>query len=338
MAHEFVSGAFIENEWHGLGVVNPDFRTPKEMFAAGLADFQVVPRQIYTLAGGIPNEVEGFKAIVREDTGTVLSVATNRYTPVQNTSLIRLADALMEVDSRIRMEAVTVLRNSQIVTFTAGLPNAGQVGGDEIGMRFTAMNSHDAKRSLKAILSMIRVVCANTWQAAQRDADSHANRSITIKHSAQAEQLLNQIPSVLDMATHRFTASIEEMQAMLARPITMETAREALKAVFADELARPIPVQRGSDELRPRQLEDIKAANRIVQLFRSPGLMHGDTETSKPSTAYRLFQCATHYSRHDEHSDSKVRPEGRRYLSNLLGNGADLVESSREACLALTRA
>jgi hypothetical protein len=95
MAHQFSSGVFCYNKpaWHRLGIVVDGTLPAREAFRIANADFQVAGRPVFDADMQL---IPGYQAITRMDTGRTLSVMTETYAPIQNESLIRIAEALHE--------------------------------------------------------------------------------------------------------------------------------------------------------------------------------------------------------------------------------------------------
>lgn len=72
-----------ETPWHGLGVQVEQAMTSEEAIQLGGLTWEVDSKPIYVNTGRF-TEIENKKAVVRRDTGKVLGVVGNWYTPVQN--------------------------------------------------------------------------------------------------------------------------------------------------------------------------------------------------------------------------------------------------------------
>src|SRR3990172_10682534 len=79
--------------WHGIGknVGNEVVTASEALLASGL-DWKVVSRPVFNQQGG---QIEGFNAIVREDTGEVFQIAKDRYLPVQNNECFQVFDEVV---------------------------------------------------------------------------------------------------------------------------------------------------------------------------------------------------------------------------------------------------
>jgi hypothetical protein len=78
--------------WHGLGTKLDGPATAAEAIAAASLDWTVDTVPVY-LDGGV--EIPGKKAVVRTDTGLVMNVMSDRYTPLQNVDAFAFFDAVV---------------------------------------------------------------------------------------------------------------------------------------------------------------------------------------------------------------------------------------------------
>ena len=78
--------------WHGLGTQLDGPPTAAEAIAAASLDWTVEMVPVY-LDGGI--EIPGKRAAVRTDTGLVMNVMSDRYTPLQNVDAFAFFDAVV---------------------------------------------------------------------------------------------------------------------------------------------------------------------------------------------------------------------------------------------------
>jgi phage/plasmid-like protein (TIGR03299 family) len=175
MAHQFSSGVFCYNKpaWHRLGVVVDGTLSAREAFRMAKADFHVSGRPVFDAD---MQPIAGYQAITRIDTGRTLSVMTETYTPIQNDSLIRIAEALRE---DINIDAVCVLSDGRKVTFTAKIRGAegDVVPGDPVQQYLVGCTSHDGSIPFQLLFSPIRVVCQNTLSAALGVASNQRHRN-----------------------------------------------------------------------------------------------------------------------------------------------------------------
>jgi len=148
--------------WHGLGEVVEGTLPAGEAFTRAGALFPVGVTGLYAKADdGEMLEIEDRRAIWRPDTRTILGVASDHYKPIQNTQLLRFAEAIRE---EVDMDTVIVLKGGAKVAFTARLRGSDHevIPGDKIHRNIVGYLGHDGKTAFGGMFTNIRVVCANT--------------------------------------------------------------------------------------------------------------------------------------------------------------------------------
>lgn len=331
MSHKFHSGCFLRDRaWHGLGTVIKDPVPTKEMFRLAQANYTVGREKIQLASTG--EVIEGYEAMVREDDGTVLSIQAESYHIIPNDRLIELADAMRE---DIELNAVCVLDEGRKTTFSGQILSLSKdLKGDEIHMHLSGVNSFDGSTAFTILMSPIRVVCDNTCGWAIQHADQRKDRIIRITHRSNAGEMIRQIPHVLDVANAKFTASIEEIEAMVNKPCDTELFKRMLEITFADELKRPINDVRGDKSTqRPRRLTDVVGYDAICNNF--AGDLIGDTPAVQ-GNVWRAFNSITQFYRHQVFSGGKNGVE-RRFGSYQFGANQRRIQAARQAALAMTR-
>jgi phage/plasmid-like protein (TIGR03299 family) len=147
--------------WHGLGEIlesNPQSAV-EAIVAAGL-DWQVDKKPVY-----VDDKVaKGYKANVRQDTGEVLGIVTDKYKIVQNSEAFGFADYLLG-DAAISYETAGSLRNGRTVWALLNLPEYNLLG-DKMASYLLLSNTHDGTAAIKVATVSVRVVCNNTLNAA----------------------------------------------------------------------------------------------------------------------------------------------------------------------------
>lgn len=334
MAHEFTSGAFFNGKaaWHRLGTVLDGTLPAREAFRLADADWDVLSTPIFDPTG---SPIEGYQAISRGDNGQVLSVQKDSYTIVQNEQLIRLAEALHEDAS---MDAVVVLQEGRKVAFTARINNAeGEVvKGDEINQYFVGTTSHDGTIAFQAIFSPIRVVCMNTLSATlNHAARSGVSKRMSIRHTANANSLIDRLPEIIDMKRQQFTATIEELQAMAAKPCTSEMFKQYCEQVFADQLAGTINDKRGDKATaRPKTIADLPQWDSLANKFAGDGI--GFDIKGVQGTMWGAYNTVTEFLTHEAgRGDADNLDTARRRLESLYwGSGAATLNKAHALALA----
>lgn len=335
MAHQFSSGVFCYNKpaWHRLGVVVDGTLSAREAFRVANADFHVAGRPVFDAD---MQPIAGYQAITRMDTGRTLSVMTETYTPIQNESLIRIAEALHE---DINMDAVCVLSDGKKVTFTARIrgAEADVVPGDPVQQYLIGCTSHDGSIPFQLLFSPIRVVCQNTLSAALGLASKqrHHDNSIRIRHTKNADSLIQRLPELVDVRKRQFIGGLDELRHMAATPCTMAQFRQYISSVFADQLKGTVNNNRGDKTTaRPRVLEDLPAWNVIHPKFMGEAI--GTDLRASLGTAWGAYQAVTEYLSHDAgRRTSKSDAARQRFESVYWGCSKDRLDTAHSAALSI---
>jgi len=117
-------------------------------------------------ADGGPAPADGFRAVVREDTGAVLGVHRDGYQLLPNRALFEgLEAALLDADLPLdRVEVVDQLAYGgrwAIRTYVLPAITLAPRVGDLVRLRLQALNSYGAERAFRARVSGQRLICTN---------------------------------------------------------------------------------------------------------------------------------------------------------------------------------
>jgi len=334
MAHQFQSGAFFNGQaaWHKLGTVLDGTLPAREAFRLAEADWELLSTPIFDPAG---QPIEGYQAITRGDNGEVLSVQKDSYAIVQNEQLIKLAEALHEDAS---MDAVVVLQEGRKVAFTARINNAEAevVKNDPIHQYFVGTTSHDGTIAFQALFSPIRVVCMNTLSATLRHADRSApNKRLSIRHTTNANALIDRLPEIISFKRQQFTATVEELQAMAAKPCTSAQFKQYCEQVFADQLAGLVNDKRGDKaSARPKTLQDLPQWDSLANKFAGEGI--GFDIKGVKGTMWGAYNTVTEFLTHEAGRGAQDNTDtARRRLESLYwGTAAATITRAHSLALA----
>ena len=197
-----------EKAWHGLGQIVSDYPTSAEAIKHAGLDYTVEKRRLFTYdnENNVANEdidivmpeieVPNFYATMRTDTEQVLGVVGKDYEVIQNVDAFSFFDAIVGGDG-ILYETAGALGNGERIFITAKWPNYIKVGSDDLIERYLFLTtSHDGYGSITAAFTPVRIVCANTLNAAMRN---HTN-SIKIRHTANAKERLEQAHKIIGIS------------------------------------------------------------------------------------------------------------------------------------------
>ena len=204
--HSFFS--VKEKAWHGLGQIVSDYPNSAEALKYAGLDFTVVKRKLFTYdnENSFGNsdtvtpkiEVPNFFATVRTDTEQALGVVGKDYEVVQNVDAFSFFDAIVGGEG-IQYETAGALGKGERIFITAKLPDYIKVGSDDLIEKYLFLTtSHDGFGSITAAFTPVRIVCANTLNAAMRN---HTN-SIKIRHTANAKERLEQAHKVMGISNN----------------------------------------------------------------------------------------------------------------------------------------
>lgn len=199
--HSFFS--VNEKAWHGLGQIVSDYpNSAGALHFAGL-DFTVEKRKLFTydnqnlfgnadtVAPNIP--VPNYYATVRTDTEEVLGVVGKEYQVVQNVDAFAFFDAIVGGEG-IQYETAGALGKGERIFITAKLPDYIKVGNDDLIEKYLFLTtSHDGFGSITAAFTPVRIVCANTLNAAIRN----QTNSVKIRHTANAKERLERAHNLM---------------------------------------------------------------------------------------------------------------------------------------------
>jgi len=322
MAHEFTSGVMMNGEraWHGLGEVVEGTLPASEAFTRAGALFPVTTSQLYAKLGEDDFvEIGDRRAIWRPDNRTILGVASDHYRPIQNTQLLRFAEAIRE---EVDMDTVVVLKGGAKVAFTARLRGSDHevVPGDKIHRNIVGYLGHDGKTAFGGMFTNIRVVCANTLGFAQSDANRHG-KQFTIKHTANDIAQIDRVLETIDMARQSFATVVDDYRAMQSTPMSFDMYRHWLETLYT------IPAK--SD--RPGRIEDLPQKWKKLEQAWHYGI--GMDIAGVRGTVYHGLNAVTEV----ESSQRSKGAGSNRMHSALFGSGSLVIKRAHESALELAR-
>jgi len=279
MAHEIENEQIAytgEEPWHGIGAKMEPGMSPEEWLKAAKLDWTVTMRPTYvkpTEEGDlipVPNSY----ALVRDTDHKVLTVASARWTPLQNRDVLDFMQRYVTAGGA-ELETVGALRDGKIIWALAKLNHNFEVRrGDRIGGYLLFQSPHQVGKSIMVSTTTVRVVCANTMAAARRQQEVNYRQSHLNEFDVEAAR-----ESVA--AAHDQLAEAEKRWKVLDK-IKLSTD-DIVKKVL-------IPVYAPSAQ----EAEDSSAVMGILRsIAAAPGYLGDDKET-----AYGVLNGVTHWSDH----------------------------------------
>lgn len=238
---------------------------------------------------GIGNiQVPGRQAIVRDDTGAVLHVASDSYSVITHGDMGTILDAVLDSDSNIRFETAGSVKDGALVWALVRLDEPYQVPGDDTAIYpFMAMlNAHDGSAACSLTITDIRVVCWNTWQAADDQGERSGARHV-FRHTGNVAERIADAKQAL---------------------VNLRDASAKTRAMFTELAATPV----NDDQVRlftemflpsPRDFGEIcsdRVAENVAQARATFTGLYDQSLTTDGirGNAYGLLQASTEYLDH----------------------------------------
>lgn len=292
MAHEFDTGFTVrEPAWHGLANVLEDYpdNWDEARMAAGLM-WEPAEKPVFTATVGEDEteryeEIEGKKAIVRDDTEKVLGVVSDRFTPFRNADLGGVVEAILG-QGGVEYETAGSLRDGQRVWALVKIDQTRQPNKIDKSPWVTyaaILNSHDGSSAVKMIGTNIRIVCQNTWSAAE----ARAGKSGTVfsfRHTGDVTRRILEAEEAIALLRGS-TVDIDEINNYLAGLNVNAAQTEA----FVDNIF-PLP-----EHPTDRELHFVrKGKESLNNIIEGPTIAGSNIA----GTAYGLAQAAGEYYDH----------------------------------------
>ena len=165
--------------WHREGIVLADYPGSwgQARMLAGL-DWDPVTTEVYAVtsinADGTPylEPIEGWKSIARSDTGAVLSINRDTYTVIDHGEMGEIVEAVL-AQPNVKWETAGSLDGGRSVWCLALLDEPVELPGDASPtLPYLAItNRHDGTAACALRATAVRIVCANTFRAAELEGE-----------------------------------------------------------------------------------------------------------------------------------------------------------------------
>lgn len=232
--HSFFS--VKEKAWHRLGKVVEQYPTSREAIVHAGLDYKVEKTKL--LAEGTTQKgeqdkpaisVPGYFATIRTDNNAVLGVVGKDYQIVQNRDAFTFFDSIVGGDG-IMYETAGALGKGERIFITAKLPGYIEVGNDDLIEKYLFLTtSHDGGGSITAAFTPVRIVCANTLNAAMKN----ITNVVKIRHTSNAAERLRTAHKVMGIAS-RFSEEIgSTFNRWAKKPITDPQLKKLIEIAMA---------------------------------------------------------------------------------------------------------
>jgi phage/plasmid-like protein (TIGR03299 family) len=318
-----------EAPWHRLGQsVEAAMTSAEAMQQAGL-DWEVAQQPVYVAVGEIPD----YKAYIRSDTGAVMTIASNRFTPIQNSEAFDFMDSI--VGERLAMyHTAGSLRKGKRIWLLAKLPGDYAIKDmDKVDKYLLLANGHDGTLALHVQWTPIRVVCSNTLTAAlgtngrsnsEKGQRSIAGQRFVTKHTTGITGRVNDAREMIGLSEAYFEQFMAQAEMIAAKELNHQQLYEMIGATIKLE-ANEVDQIIHSDKYMPHQ----RAIQDIRHLFEhgigndQPGIEH---------TGWAAYNAVTEYLDHSSETREKdpvgVGAADARMNRSWFGTGQEMRQRS----------
>ncbi|KGI79365.1 hypothetical protein IL38_24005 [Actinopolyspora erythraea] len=309
MPAEFDSGMFVrEPAWHRLGVVLDDYPGSWEEARrlAGL-DWEPVEEpqfrrvQTATDASGEPiydyREVPGYKYVVRSDNGAILDSANSSYELITHADMGEIIEAILD-NAEVKYETAGSLYGGRKVWALARLGQEIELPGDNSPtLRYLAlMNSHDGTAALKALGTGVRIVCANTWHAADIGAEK-TGTAFSFRHTRNWRENVENAQKAVTGAFAQMDKYVEKARSLLSMRLDGEAAEQFVQQFAIERTLANTNVKRS--DLDDYLLTNPRVAQSMADTQASlKAILRSETCNELPETAYKYIQAAGEFADH----------------------------------------
>jgi phage/plasmid-like protein (TIGR03299 family) len=308
--HSFFS--VKEKPWHNLGQIVSDYPTSAQAIVHAGLDYDVIKTPLFTsFSENTAIAVSDFYSTLRTDSQQVLGVVGKDYQIVQNKDAFSFFDSIVGGHG-ILYETAGALGRGERIFITAKLPDYIRVGKRDLIEKYLFLTtSHDGSGSITAAFTPIRIVCANTLNAALRT----QTNTLRIRHTSNAKGRLEQAHKVMGI-TDSLSAQLEDI---FNHWTTVRITDSEVKKLISLALA---PSKEITQHLKKDNLEELSACFSNIIESAYDYAMSDETQLTPTceGTLFGAYNAVTGYFQNvRSYKDSEAKLK-----SLLLGGNAQL--------------
>lgn len=265
MADYFDTGFCVRNRsWHGKEVLleqHPDNWDEARLAAGLLWEPRAEPlyRRTVSAEGVEAYEVISHQLIARDDTSAELGVVSGTFELISHAEMGHIVEDFLEQDN-VKIDTLISVRGGRQVAATILLDEPYAIDGDVDGFGdpvltlpyFVLLNSHDGTGACKGLYTQVRVVCANTYQAADMDGNRHGAQ-FSLRHTTGVKTRIEDARAVVQGARDEAARWRAIAEQLVALTVTDEQQLQFLNE-FIPEPPKGITSERVRDNIaRDRQ-------------------------------------------------------------------------------------
>ena len=277
--------------WHREGTILADYpgdwATARKL--AGL-DWDPVNSEVYAVTGinadGSTHyePVPGWKSVIRSDTGAVLSLNRDTYTVIDHGEMGEIVEAVL-AQPNVKWETAGVLDEGRSVWCLALLDEPITLPGDDSPtLPYLAItNRHDGTGACALRATAVRIVCANTFRAAELEGE-RTGATFSFIHKSSWRNRIEEARVAVTGAQAEMRRYSNLAAELLGIPVT-----PAQRELFITEFIPKPPEGLITDRVA-RNVDEARKALRL--------LFDSTTNEQIAGTAYGLVQAAGEYLDH----------------------------------------
>lgn len=257
----------------------------------------------------------------RTDTNAVLGSRLGKvYKPYQNTDALAVVDDLLK-SGKVTIETAGVVDGGRRVFICLKFAEPMKVGNkDEIFQYLLLCNSHDGTMSITALVTNVRVVCANTLAAAL----AGAKGEYKIRHTTNAQDRVKESFAIMGLLEDNRKITSAAYNAMQHNTLTKQEFFDYVGNIFIDskDIAE---LQKGNKDVLTNKKKDV-----LGDVF-----IYSETGPGQHMALGNHYNMWFAYNAVTGYLTSKnYKSADDRFESLMFGDSADKIKAAGELALA----
>jgi len=290
--------------WHQIGADISKAKTVEEAMTLSETNFTATTQPLWAEDGSELVNVPSHRAVIRDDTGTILGVVGRGYDVLQPVECFSFLDRLVG-DHSLQFERGGCLRDGRLVWMLASVHGAvfDVVPDDTVASRVLGVSRLDGSGSTVFAHVLDRFACSNAINAAL----SRARTKIKIRHTRNQRDRMNDAEKVLAFGRRQSEAFAVLCKSLARRQVTTDEVSAYVRTVAPAD----------NEEDVSTQTQRIRAT--VTQLFEQ-----GVGAELAPGSAWQLLNATTEYTNHVRSVRGSNQHEARAYGTIFQGAGASM--------------
>lgn len=311
MADYFESGFCVrERSWHGKELLldaHPESWDDARLAAGLMWEPRLVPLYFRDAEGEYVEDTNA-RRVERDDNGAGLGTVSGTFELITHAQMGEVLDAVLD-QPNVRFETAGSVRGGRQVYCVVLLDEPYAIRGDVDGAGdqvltlpyFAVLNSHDGTGACKGLYTQVRVVCANTVQAASADGDRHGAQ-FSLRHTSGAVERLSEAKAAIAGARDEAKRWKEIAEHLTGLPVT-----DADQVKFLNAFIPEPPADVVSDRVRSNIARE---RDKFLHILRE-----SPTNQAIQHNGFGLFSAAVEYCDHLRGYRNRETYMGRQILS-----------------------